>query len=78
MKMEISRNRMNDEIVVSLSTEDMRNRLLPAVFDMIVVRLADKYMQEFGEKIINEDIKFSELKKDVEDLIKIRLANESK
>lgn len=69
---------MNDEIVVSLSTEDMRNRLLPAVFDMIVVRLADKYMQEFGEKIINEDIKFSELKKDVEDLIKIRLANESK
>ena len=75
--LEIQKNNRTDEILVKLTTEDMRNRLEGAVFDLIATRLADKYVQEHGNFLLHNIIDVAALKEYVTEVIKNRLLNET-
>ena len=42
-----------NELTVSFTDWDLRNKLPPALFDMLVTRLADEYMKQHGQAILN-------------------------
>lgn len=64
-------------IVVTLTKEEINRRLDGAVFDLIAVRLADKYVLENGDAILHELIDIKALKEYLETTIKQRLQDEA-
>lgn len=74
---EIQKSKHNDEIIAKLTTEEMGKRLEGAVFDLIAVRLADKYVQENGEYLLHNIIDVSSLKEELAEIIKKRLLDET-
>ena len=75
--LEIKRNGHNDEIIVKLTTEEMGKRLEGAVFDLIAIRLADKYVQEHADYLLHNIIDVAALKEEVAEIIKKRLLDET-
>lgn len=75
--MNFSIQKRNDEIIARLTTEEMGKRLESAVFDLIAVRLADKYVQEQGDFLLHNIIDVNTLKDEVTKIIKQRLINET-
>lgn len=67
----------NKEIVVSLNTEDISKRVDSAVFELVAIRLADKYVQEYGDFLLNNIIDVATLKQEVALIIKQRLTDET-
>lgn len=55
----------------------MGKRLESAVFDLIAIRLADKYVQEHGDHLLHNIIDVSALKEEVAVIIKQRLIDEA-
>lgn len=64
-------------LVVILTKEEISRRLDNAVFDLIAVRLADKYVLENGDAILHELIDIKALKEYLETTIKQRLQDEA-
>lgn len=77
MNLKITQNQSNDEIIVKLTSEDMARRLEGAVFDLIAVKLADKYVQEHGDFLLHNIIDVASLKEEVAISIKQRLIDET-
>lgn len=75
--LEIQKNNRTDEIIAKLTVEEMGKRMEAAVFDLIAVRLADKYVQEHGDYILHNIIDVAALKEYVTDIIKKRLLDET-
>jgi hypothetical protein len=77
MNLSIHKNN-KEEIVVRLTTEEVGKRLESAVFDLIAVRLADKYVQENADYLLHNIIDVASLKEEVALIIKNRLVDETK
>lgn len=77
MNLSLQKSQRNDEIIVKLTTEEMGKRLESAVFDLIAIRLADKYVQEHGDHLLHNIIDVSALKEEVAVIIKQRLIDEA-
>lgn len=75
--LEIQKNKHNDEIIVKLTMDEMSKRLESAVFDLIAIRLADKYVQEHADFLLHNIIDVSALKEYVTEIIKKRLLDET-
>lgn len=77
MNLETQKNNKNNEILVRLTDFDMRNRLEAAIFDLVVTKAADKYLQEHGEEILHNIIDVKAIKSKIEEVIRERLIHES-
>ena len=65
------------EIVAKLTMSESNKRLESAVFDLIAVRLADKYIQEQSDFLLHDIIDVNTLKEEVVSIIKKRLIDET-
>ena len=70
-------NLSSQELVVSISNEEIRQRMQAGVVELIVTRLADKFIQTYGDRIIYELATDEKLKEEVMAIIKKRLADET-
>lgn len=74
---EFTKRPENDEILVKLTDRDIANRVAGAVYDIIATRLADKFVQEHGERLMREILDDENLVEEVKKAIRIRLQDES-
>lgn len=77
MNFQITKSLSNDEIIAKLTDHDFQRRLPAAVFDTIVTRLADAFVQKYGEDLVNTLLHDEKLKDDITAIIKQRLAEET-
>jgi len=77
MNLSLKRDELSGDIVVRLQDEDLKSRVESGVLDRIVTRLADKYVELYGEKILHNIIDVQALREEVAVIIKQRLVDET-
>lgn len=66
-----------DRLIVSLATEDVVKRVESGVVDMVMTRLADEFMRQYGEAIAYQIANLRGFKEEIQTIIKERVIHES-
>lgn len=66
-----------DRLIFSLATEDVVKRVESGVVDMVMTRLADEFMRQYGEAIAYQIANLPGFKEEIQTIIKERVIHES-
>lgn len=77
MNLSLKKDEFSGDIIIRLEDDDLRSRVESGVFDRIVTKLADKYVEKYGEKILHDIIDVRGLKEEVAAIIKKRILDET-
>lgn len=76
MVFQINKKDSTNEIIAKLSVRDIVGRVESEVLDIIAVRLADRWIQDNADWVLQGLIDDEKLREDVREIVKKRISNE--